>query len=500
MKHEEETEPLGRRIGQPDPFTVAAGASAALAKVGPVGAVRRSYPRFMRTLFTRVGAVALVVAATLAVAPAADAAPSWGPSVTLGRASSEIGTPAIAVAPDGEAVAAWVGSGSHGVQVSSRKPGRGWSPPVTISGIGEEIEGPRIAVSDRKAVIVWADTIRTRSGTAEVVLAATRLRGQRWSRPRNISAEKRWLYEPEGEEPQVTMTRRGKAIVVWKGRNEGHSTVSFIGSATQAAGDADWSPPVGIRGSYEGQEPQVGTTPAGETVAFWSASYNEESSIDAASRPANGRWGGVKYLSRPNTFPQLQLAITSRGEAIGAWVQEPEEGFGTVVQVAARRPGGKWKVRTLSSEYFGASPQIVTEPGSRATVLWGQGTRSGDHNIVASTHTPAGAWSEPTSVAAEGLNLPALSEAPIAVTRQGESIAIWSSATPGAGTTIQSSTRHRPHPWSEPTQVSTCPQSEAINLHLALARNGQAFAIWRAFNGNRWVIEATNRPAVGGRA
>lgn len=25
MKHEEETEPLGRRIGQPDPFTVAAG-------------------------------------------------------------------------------------------------------------------------------------------------------------------------------------------------------------------------------------------------------------------------------------------------------------------------------------------------------------------------------------------------------------------------------------------------------------------------------------------
>jgi hypothetical protein len=292
------------------------------------------------------------------------------------------------------------------------------------------------------------------------------------------------------------MTRSGKTIVVWKGRNEGHSTVSFIGSATQAAGGTGWSAPVGIRGSYEGQEPQVGTTPTGEAVAMWSASYNEESSIDAASLPAKGPWSGVKYLSRPNTFPQLQLAITSKGEAIGAWVQEPEEGFGTVVQVAARPPGGKWRVKTLASEYFGASPQIVTEPGSRATVIWGQGTRSGDDNIVASTHTPGGAWSDPKSVAAEGLDLPALSEVPIAVTRQGESIAIWSSPSPGKGTTIQSSTRHRPHPWSEPTQVSTCPQSEATALHLALAPDGQAFAIWRCFNGRRWVTEAAIRPST----
>jgi hypothetical protein len=449
---------------------------------------------------TRAISGALVVAATMAVSPTADAAPSWALPTALGPTGRDAGAPEVAVAPDGEAIATWVGSRPNGVKVSSRRPGKGWSPPVTIARVGEEIEGPRIAVSARKAVIVWTDNIRTRRGTARVVLAATRLRGKRWSRPRNISAEKRWYYEPEGDEPQVAMTRSGKAIVVWSARNEGHSTISFIGSATQAAGGTDWTAPVGIRGSYEGEEPQVATTPAGEAVAIWGASYNEESSIDAASRPANGSWKGAGRLSTPGTFPQLQLAITSKGEAIGAWVQEPEEGFGTVVQVAARPSGGKWKVKTLDPQDFGASPKIVTEPGGRATVLWGKGTASGEHTIVASTHAPGGAWSEPVSVAAEGLHLPALSESPIAVTRGGESIAVWASGAIGEGTTIQSSSRRRPQAWSEPTKVSTSPagpQYGAPDLHLALAPNGKAFAIWRCFNGTRWVIRAATRPAGG---
>jgi hypothetical protein len=457
----------------------------------------------MRSLLTRALPVALVVAATLAVSPPANAAPSWGPPTTLGPTDREAGGPEIAVAPDGEAIAAWEGSRPDAVEVSSRPPGGEWSPPVTIAGVGEEIEGPQVAVSARKAVIVWTDNIRARRGTARVVLTATRLRGKRWSRPRNISAEKRWLYEPEGEEPQVTMTRGGKAIVVWKARNEGHSTVSFVGSATQAAAGTRWTRPVGIRGSYEGQEPHVGTTPAGETVAIWSASYNEESSITAASRSAKGPWKDVTYLSRPNTFPQLQLAITSRGEAIGTWVQEPEEGFGTVVQAATRPAGGKWKVKTLAPQDSGSGPEIVTEPGSRATVLWGKGSYSEEPTIVSSTHAPGSAWSEPPiSLAEEGLQLPAYSESTIAVTRDGESLAIWISHA-GEGATIESSSRRRPRAWSEPTEVTTSlsgPQSGARALHLELAPDGQAFAIWRCFNGGRWVIEAAVRPAAQGEA
>lgn len=452
----------------------------------------------MRFLLARAAAVALVIAATMAFSSTADAAPSWGPPTTLGPTDREAGAPDVAVAPDGEAIATWVGSRPSGIEVSSRRAGKGWSPPVTIAS-AREVEGPQIAVSARKAVIVWADSVRTRSGEARVIRAATRLRGKRWSRPRNISAEKRWRSEPEGQEPQVTMTRRGKAIVVWSGSNEGHSTNSFIGSAVQAAGGTDWTAPVGIPGSYEGEEPQVATTPAGEAVAIWGASYDEESNISVSSRPPKGPWKGARQLATPGTFPQLQLAITSKGEAIGAWVQEPEQGFGTVVQVATRPSGGKWKVKTLELQDFGTGPEIVTEPGGRATVVWAKGAYSEGQTVVASTHVPGGVWSAPMSVAEEGLQLPAVAESPIAVTREGESIAVWVSGPTGGRRTVESSSRRRGQPWTEPTRVSTCPPGPlygAPDLQLALAPDGKAFAVWRRFNGIRWVIDAATRSSA----
>jgi hypothetical protein len=458
----------------------------------------------MRSLLTRAGSVALVVvAAAMAVSPAADAAPSWAPPITLGPASRDAAAPEVVAAPDGEAIATWVGSRPNGVKVSSRRPGKGWSPPVTIAPVREEIEGPHIAVSAGKAVIVWTDTIRTGSGEARVVLAATRLRGKRWSKPRNISADKRWYYEPEGQEAQVAMTRGGKAIVVWNASNEGHSTVSFIGSATQAPGGTAWTAPVGIRGSYEGEAPQVATTPAGEAVAIWGAYYNEESYIAVSSRPPKGPWKGAHHLSTPGIFPQPRIAVTSKGEAIGIWTKALVEGAEGKVQVTTRTPGGKWRVKTLDPQGYGTGPKIVTEPGGRATILWATSAPFSFEmgTVVASTHVPGSGWSEPRSVTAEGLPLPGVGRSSIAVTRAGESIAVWEADnSSGGGTTILSSSRRRRQAWSEPTQVFTSPPgpfSEAYDLQLAPAPDGKAFVVWRSFNGTRWVIKAATRPAAG---
>jgi len=457
----------------------------------------------MRFLLIRASSAALVVAATMAVAPTADAAPSWTAPTVLGSAYREVGAPEVAVAPDGEAIATWVGSQPARIQVSSRRPGKGWSPPVTIAAASREAEGPRIAVSGRKAVIVWIDNIRTRSGETRAILASTRLRGKRWSRPRNISADRRWYYEPEGEEPQVAMTRRGKAIVVWKARDEGHSTTNFIGSATQAPAGTGWTAPVGIPGSYEGEAPQVATTPADEVVAIWGAYYNEESYIAASSRPPNGPWKGAQHLSTPGTFPQPQLAVTSKGEAIGTWTQELVEGGERKVQVTTRTPGGKWRVKTLDPQGYGTGPRIVTEPAGRATILWVKSAPLSfeEGTVVASTHTPGGGWDIPRSVAAEGLQLPTLSESSIAVTPQGESIAVWiSDPSTGERTTIQSASRRRDQPWTSPTEVFTFPPGPlygAPDLQLALAPNRKAFAVWRTFNGTRWVIKAATVSSSG---
>jgi len=451
----------------------------------------------MGLLLSRAAPVAFAFAALLAISPAADAAPSWGPPAVVGPSSSEMGAPDIAVAPDGEAVATWVGSRPERVVASSKRPGRGWSPPVTIASIGEEVEGPHVAMSARKAVIVWSDTITTRSGEAQVVLASTRLRGKRWSRPRNISAERRWREEPQGREPQVAMTSRGKTFVVWQAGNEKHRSVSFVGSAIQPAASTDWSPPAGVRGSYEAEVPQLALSPAGEAVVIWGAYYNEESGISVSSRPPNGPWARATGLGTPGPFPEPRIAMTTRGEAVGTWAETPEGGLESKVRVATRTPGGKWRVKNLAPESYGIGPRILTEPGGRASVLWNEWESSDEETIVASRHPPGGPWGEPRSVAVEGLRLSGLSESPIAVTRQGEAIALWIGDGPlGERRTIFSSSRRRPQPWSEPTQVYASRTGRLWGgPQLALAPDGTAFAAWLCFDGNQWVIKAASRPA-----
>jgi len=171
------------------------------------------------------------------------------------------------------------------------------------------------------------------------------------------------------------------------------------------------------------------------------------------------------------------------------------------VQVTTHTPGGKWRVKSLLPEGYGTGPEIVTEPGGRATVFWSNfvsyfGSPE-DHDVVSSTHVRGAGWSEPRSLAAEGLHhiAPPL----IAVTRGGESIALWvADSLVEEPTTILSASRDRPQPWSEPQQVSTSRCGDVYEtLDLALARDGKAFALWQCSVGNRSVIKTASRPAAG---
>src|SRR5689334_18042550 len=78
--------------------------------------------------------------------PAADAAP-WSAPATLGPTGRESGGPQIAVAPDGEAIATWVGRRPARVLVSTRPAGGAWTRPVVLGSGGGGLDGPQVAVS-----------------------------------------------------------------------------------------------------------------------------------------------------------------------------------------------------------------------------------------------------------------------------------------------------------------------------------------------------------------
>ena len=441
--------------------------------------------------------MALVALAMLALGgSSASAASPWGPPVGFGPTGRESAPPAIAIAPDGEAILAWEGGRPNAIRVSSRPPGGSWSPPVELAK-AREVEGPHVAVSARKAVVVWSDNVHTRSGETSVVMAATRLGKKRWGKPRRLSASKRFRMEPEGREPQVAMSRGGKTIAIWQGGDEAHSTTSFIGSATQAAKGTRWSAPVGIRGSYEGEGPELGASAGGEAAAVWSANYDEETAIEVASRPARGRWSRSTRLGRPGGFARPQLAVTSTGEAIAAWAEEDEESPAQL-QVATRKRGGRWTVHPLGPKGEVSSISIVTEPGGGARLVWVSGDSVPGQEVVTSTHSPGGGWTKPVSLVGEGLALPEKAVPEIAVSEAGESIAAWQAVELSGEGSFQAASRPPGGPWSQPETISA-PSLPGLygapDLEVAFAPAGEAFAIWRRHGDGGWVVEAATLPA-----
>lgn len=156
-------------------------------------------------------------------------------------------------------------------------------------------------MSAGKAVIAWMDTIETRFGEARVIFAATRLRGQRWSRPRNISAEKRWRSEPDGAEPQVAITfvsespiavtPQGESIAIWMADTSREEPTTVLSSSRRRG--QPWTAPTAISTSpagplYGASDLRLAIAPSGEAVAVWRSFNGTRWVIRSATRPPAG--------------------------------------------------------------------------------------------------------------------------------------------------------------------------------------------------------------------
>jgi hypothetical protein len=108
-------------------------------------------------------------------------------------------------------------------------------------------------------------------------------------------------------------------------------------------------------------------------------------------------------------------------------------------------------------------------------------------------HSPGGNWTEPRTLFGVDFE----GQAEFAVTGRGEWIAVWRSAGAGPGQSlIQVSSKLRGQAWGAPVTVSGSSGARiwrASEPRLAVTPDGKAFAVWRAYNGNRWVIEAATR-------
>lgn len=201
-----------------------------------------------------------------------DLSGRWSAAVDLSAKGENAVAPAVAIGPDGEAVAVWhrFDGGHQIIQAATHRPGGSWSRPVDLSARGRNAEEPQVAISPGgEAVAVWERF----DGRIDRIQAATRAPGGRWSRPRNLSSRGRSAHEPS-----LAVDAEGGARVVWMA---GERRGPGVDEASRPAA-GNWSAPVRIApGHGRHREATIAAGPRGEAVALWAGD-----GIVAAFHPA----------------------------------------------------------------------------------------------------------------------------------------------------------------------------------------------------------------------
>jgi hypothetical protein len=293
---------------------------------------------------------------------------TWSAPTTLGGGVA----PAVALAPDGRAVAVWEGlppvTGT--IQASVRAPGGSWSAPVTVGTAGG---APVVGVDGQgDAIAAWADS----GGVETAGLPA----GGSWTAVRNLATG--------GKDVHLAVNATGGAIVTWAGptgailADSGTVTGGFPAPVTVAAP------------AYRQGDPAVALNDAGQASLVWRG----RTTALAATRTAGGAWSAATQLTA-NASGSVSTAIDGAGDAVAAFAQYNGATTTFPVYVARRPAGGTWGAATpLSAPAdYAPAPQAAADPAGSFVVAW-----SDDDSLElrAATAAPGAAFGPVTDVAA----------------------------------------------------------------------------------------------------
>jgi len=292
---------------------------------------------------------------------------TWSAPTTLGGGVS----PAVALAPDGRAVAVWEGLPpiSGVMKASVRPPGGTWSTPVTL---GTDAGAPQLAIDGAgNAVAVWASNAG--------VLTASLPAGGSWSPVRTL--------DPSGRAVRLAVNSGGSAVAAWNGPTgaifaaAGTTTGGFSAAVTVA-------PP-----AYRQGNPAIALNGAGQASLVWRG----RTTVLAATRTAGGAWSSVTTLTT-GASGSVSTAIDGAGNAVAAFVRVGPGATTFPVYVSRLPAGGPWGSATLISsanDHVGA-PQAAAAPAGAFVVAWTDGN---GNTLRAATAAPGGSFGSPAAVA-----------------------------------------------------------------------------------------------------
>jgi PKD domain len=188
-----------------------------------------------------------------------------------------------------------------------------------------------------------------------------------------------------------------------------------------------------------------------------------------------------------------QIALDARGDAVAIW--QRLDGANLIVE-SARRPAGAagWSApqRLSAAGQDAGEPQVAVTPAGDAVAVWERS--DGAHSIIESASLPAGAgaWSMAEPLSAPGQSA---ATAQIALDGRGDAVAVWRRFD-GTRFIVEAATRPAGAPeWSKPQALSE-PGQNAFVPQVALDDGGDAVAVWERSDGANFIVESATRPAT----
>jgi hypothetical protein len=175
-----------------------------------------------------------------------------------------------------------------------------------------------------------------------------------------------------GSEPQVAMDADGTTVVVWV------DAVSGRAMGAQARAGQAFGPPQVLSASGRARAPRVAVSNSGTAVAAWLQSNGSGNSVQVATRPRGGAFGGPVQIAEPSQRAfSPQLVADSAGEVLLAWVNSNvSTGFGGGPGIVRlQRLGGNGaavgpRVRITPNGVRTTQPAMASDGSSSVVVAW----------------------------------------------------------------------------------------------------------------------------------
>jgi hypothetical protein len=284
---------------------------------------------------------------------------SWDRTVTVSQRGPRAEAFQLAVGARGDAAVVY--EQNFGLGLATRRPGAHWRAPRALPGISSlGVDAPRVVIDARgEMIIAWVHAQPGKRVQALVLGANGKPEGpiQTLSRKGPIT------------ELQIAANADGDAVVVW--REEGKN-VRPIEAATRLAGRRFTNAVTISRQKDTG--PTAAVDPRGDATILFTRIQPAATTVEAATRPAHGRWSAAKPVAPPgrgSTFaPHLAAGPTS-GLLMAVWGASVAPAP-AVIEASIRSPKGTWQTPVVISPPASFSPSITLSANGAATAAWVQ--------------------------------------------------------------------------------------------------------------------------------